>query len=199
MSIPLSSGSPTLSFFIRSRSFSRSRLATLSWTSIRDPAQQTCPWLNQIASTIPSTVLSKSASSKTRKGDLPPSSKVSFLSLEAVFSRIWRPTSVEPVNAIFETPGWAANIAPVVPEPVSRLKTPGGRPIRWHISANQIAVNGVNSAGFKTTVFPAARAGATFQANISRGKFQGMIWPTTPNGWWFLNSWSRSWAQPAWW
>ena len=40
--------------------------------------------------------------------------------------------------------------------------------------------SGVNSAGLMTTVLPAARAGATFQANMRRGKFQGMIWPTTP-------------------
>jgi hypothetical protein len=41
-------------------------------------------------------------------------------------------------------------------------------------------VSGVNSAGFSTTVLPAAIAGAIFQASISSGKFQGMIWPTTP-------------------
>jgi hypothetical protein len=32
-----------------------------------------------------------------------------------------------------------------------------------------------------TTVLPAASAGATFHANISSGKFHGMIWPTTPH------------------
>lgn len=32
---------------------------------------------------------------------------------------------------------------------------------------------------FSTIVFPQARAGAIFQAAISSGKFQGMIWPTT--------------------
>jgi len=33
-----------------------------------------------------------------------------------------------------------------------------------------------------TMVQPAARAGATFHANMRRGKFHGMIWPTTPTG-----------------
>jgi hypothetical protein len=28
-----------------------------------------------------------------------------------------------------------------------------------------------------------AMAGAIFQASIRSGKFQGMIWPTTPSGW----------------
>ena len=43
-----------------------------------------------------------------------------------------------------------------------------------------MAVSGVNSAGFSTTVQPAASAGAIFQASISSGKFHGMICPTTP-------------------
>ncbi len=43
-------------------------------------------------------------------------------------------------------------------------------------------MSGVVSAGFSTTVLPQASAGAIFQAAISSGKFQGMIWPTTPSG-----------------
>ena len=45
-----------------------------------------------------------------------------------------------------------------------------------------MAVSGVVSAGFNTTVFPVANAGANFQAAISNGKFQGIICPTTPKG-----------------
>ncbi len=48
------------------------RSATDSCTSRREPAQQTWPWLNQIASTNPSTALSRSESSNTMNGDLPP-------------------------------------------------------------------------------------------------------------------------------
>ena len=43
---------------------------------------------------------------------------------------------------------------------------------------------GVDSAGFSTTQLPAPMAGASFQAAIRIGKFQGMIWPTTPRGSW---------------
>ena len=60
-------------------------------------------------------------------------------------------------------------------------------------------MSGVNSAGLSTTVFPAASAGAIFQASISSGKFQGMICPTTPTGrvaGKLLRP--RSCAQPAW-
>ena len=68
------------------------------------------------------------------------------------------------------------------PSPVTMLTTPGGRPASRQISAKASAVSGVNSAGFSTTVLPAASAGAIFQASISSGKFHGMIWPQTPTG-----------------
>ncbi|MNN54906.1 hypothetical protein D3C81_1697510 [compost metagenome] len=41
---------------------------------------------------------------------------------------------------------------------------------------------GVLSAGFNTTVFPAARAGASFHTAIRIGKFHGIICATTPIG-----------------
>jgi hypothetical protein len=43
-------------------------------------------------------------------------------------------------------------------------------------------VIGVVSAGFSTAVLPHASAGASFQAAISRGKFQGTICAATPSG-----------------
>ncbi|MCY1223383.1 hypothetical protein D9M72_355070 [compost metagenome] len=52
------------------------------------------------------------------------------------------------------------------------------------ISASTMIDSGVCSAGFSTTQLPAARAGASFQAAISSGKFHGMICPTTPSGSW---------------
>ena len=108
-----------------------------------------------------------------------------------------RPTSVEPVKAILSTSA-ATSAAPVAPSPVTMFTTPAGRPTSWQISAKARAVRGVYSAGFRTTVLPAASAGATFQASISSGKFHGMIWPQTPKGAWPGNRVSRSSAQPAW-
>ena len=180
ISTALSSGSPTRSVSMRARSFLMNGPAMFSCISSRDPAQHTCPWLNQMASTTPSTALSRSASSKTRNGDLPPSSSESRLPVPAVVRRMARPTSVEPVNAILSTSGCWTSASPVRPSPVTMLITPGGRPISFTISAKSSAVNGVNSAGFSTTVLPMASAGATFQASISNGKFQVMICPATP-------------------
>ena len=182
MSIALSSGGPTRNVSMRAFSLATKASWMPSWMSSRDPAQQTWPWLNQIASTTPSTALSRSASSKTMKGDLPPSSRVSDLPEPAVASRMRRPTSVEPVKAILSMPGCLTISSPVVPSPVTMLTTPGGRPAISQISANRSAVSGVNSAGFSTTVLPSAIAGAIFQASISSGKFHGMIWPQTPTG-----------------
>ena len=75
-----------------------------------------------------------------------------------------------------------AMAAPVAPAPVIIFTTPGGRSASRIISASFNAVSGVVSAGFKTTVFPAAKAGAIFHAAISKGKFHGIICPATPNG-----------------
>ena len=92
------------------------------------------------------------------------------------------PTSVEPVNAIFAGVGWFITAAPTSPAPVTKLTTPGGRPASWKISASFSAVIEVVSAGLRTTVLPIASAGASFQAHISSGKFQGITCPTTPSG-----------------
>ena len=93
-----------------------------------------------------------------------------------------RPTSVEPVNATLSTPGCSTSSRPVSPAPVMMLTTPGGRSACWQISANSSAVSGVVSAGLSTTVLPAARAGAIFQASMSSGKFHGITCAATPIG-----------------
>ena len=62
------------------------------------------------------------------------------------------------------------------------LTTPGGKPVSAISSAMRSEVSGVSSAGFSTTVLPAARAGPSFQLQNISGKFQGTIWPTTPTG-----------------
>ena len=72
--------------------------------------------------------------------------------------------------------------SPVSPNPVITLKTPSGIPASLVNSASLIAVSGDCSAGFNITEQPAAKAGAAFQAAISKGKFQGTTRPTTPIG-----------------
>src|ERR1700684_2225528 len=59
-------------------------------------------------------------------GDLPPSSSDTFFKLPAAAWTISLPTSVDPVNAILSTSGWAASAAPAVsPKPGGILNQPG--------------------------------------------------------------------------
>ncbi len=182
MSVFLSSGSPSRRVISRRRSRSTTWSATDSWTSNRDPAQQTWPWLKKMPLTMPSIACSTGASSKTTFAALPPSSSVSFLPVPATVLAIAMPTSVDPVKATLSTPGCATTAAPVSPAPVSTFTTPGGSSACWHTSASSSAVSGVVSAGLSTQVFPAASAGASFHAAMSSGKFHGMTWPATPSG-----------------
>ena len=94
-----------------------------------------------------------------------------------------RPTSVDPVNPIFATAGCSTSRWPTTePRPVTTFRTPSGRPASSAISPSRTAVRGVSSAGFRTTVFPQASAGPSFQLEIAIGKFHGTISPTTPSG-----------------
>ena len=49
-------------------------------------------------------------------------------------------------------------------------------------------MSGVSSAGLRTTVLPAASAGANPQPAIGIGKFHGTMMPTTPSGSWNVTS-----------
>ena len=66
-------------------------------------------------------------------------------------------------------------------------------------SASFNSESGVDSADLITTVFPAASAGAIFQAAINKGKFQGIICPATPSDFGSFpgNAYCNLSAQPA--
>ena len=100
---------------------------------------------------------------------------MAFFSVPAIARAIFLPTSVDPVKAILCIPGWLTIAEPVDPSPVTIFTTPSGNSASWQTWANRSAVSEVVSAGFNTTVLPVANAGATFHANIKRGKFQGII------------------------
>mmetsp|Transcript_26557 Transcript_26557/g.52992 ORF Transcript_26557/g.52992 Transcript_26557/m.52992 type:complete len:215 (+) Transcript_26557:267-911(+) len=182
MSIFFSKEGPTRSFCILALSFATSLSATFSWTRSLEPAQQTWPWLNQMAFTRPSTVESRSAESYTITGDLPPSSKDSLVLVPArVLCRSF-PTSVLPVKATLSTSGCSARCCAISLSPERMFTTPFGMPDSLRMSAKRAAESLVDGAGLRTTVFPMAKAGAIFQASISRGKFQGTICAMTPRG-----------------
>ena len=127
---------------------------------------------------------SRSASAKMTLGLLPPSSKVRPLErvgrgLLDDLGRVDVAGEGDLVDVRVDDHGGAGGLAQAVDDVdharrESRPRAPARRPAG--------AVSGVCSAGFITIVLPQARAGPHFQASISSGKFQGMIWPTTPTG-----------------
>ena len=88
------------------------------------------------------------------------------------------------MNPTFLTNSCVDKYLPIFPPaPLIMLITPFGS-TSWIVSINNKIDIGVALAGFITTQFPAANAGANFQAAINNGKFQGIIWATTPYGSW---------------
>ena len=71
--------------------------------------------------TMPSIAWSMGASSKTMFAALPPSSRVTFLSVPATCFAIARPTAVDPVNATLSTSSWATRAAPVSPAALAAI------------------------------------------------------------------------------
>ncbi|MCY1293055.1 hypothetical protein D9M70_423030 [compost metagenome] len=141
-----------------------------SCTSRREVALHTWPWFQKMPNMIHSTAASTSASSKTMKADLPPSSRLMFLMSAAAADMIFAPVGTLPVKASLSTPGcWLRGPPASLPSPVTTFSTPDGRPTRSAVAASSRAVSGVSSEGLSTQVAPAARAGATFQAAISNG------------------------------
>ena len=57
---------------------------------------------------------------------------------------------------------------------VITLTTPGGAPTSINSAASSSDVSGIASEGFRTTVHPAASAGAILRVAIANGKFHGV-------------------------
>ena len=131
----------------------------------------------------PLTASSRSASSNTMNGALPPSSMDVRFMVPAHCSTSILPTSVEPVNVSLRTMGFEVISAPISRvTPPRILITPRGTPARSASSAMASADRGVSLAGLHTTVQPAASAGAILRASMALGKFQGVMQATTPTG-----------------
>src|SRR5206468_6442081 len=94
------------------------------------------------------------------------------------------PTGVEPVNVILRTRGSASQTSTTSGvrsrDAVTMFSTPAGTPAASASLTSASDVSGVSSAGFHTTVQPAASAGAILRAIIAAGKFQGVTTATTP-------------------
>ena len=161
------------------------RLVTCSNTersiSSREPATQLWPAAAKIAAWAPATASSSLASANTILADLPPSSNTLGTKRRAPASAIMRPLWGEPTNTSLLIVGWSVSAAPVDwPRPLTILISPLGSPPLSSSLAITTDEKGVSSEGLSTTPLPAAMAGATCQAQVNIGAFQGVICPTTP-------------------
>ena len=105
----------------------------------------------------------KSASSSTIAADLPPSSRKTFLSVSLAAAMMRLPVGVEPVKVTMSTSGLVVRTAPTSGSaPLSTLTTPAGMSVWLAISSPSARViSGVSGADLRTTVQPAASAGAS--------------------------------------
>ena len=155
MSVPSLSASSTFSAPI----FAVSAATKRSWipccTTNRLDAVQRWPVEKNALCSATFTAVSRSASSSTTCGFLPPISSCTFASRAAHCCATRLPTSTEPVKLIASTSGVVARISPTTePRPITRLNTPFGMPLREMISASAHAQPGTRSAGLNTTQLP---------------------------------------------
>ena len=159
---------------------------TDSCTRKRLAAVQASPMLRSLAANAPSTALSRSASSNTIRGALPPSSMEVRRTLSAASFMSFTPTGVEPVKDTLRRRG-SCMMGPEIAEaeePDTTLSTPLGRPASCMTCAKSCVVSGVSLAALSTMVQPAATAGPTLRVAMARGKFQGVISRQGPTGLW---------------
>src|SRR3954453_7140639 len=176
---------PTRIADIRSASRRENSSATSACTKKRLAAVQASPPLRILATIAPSRAASRSASSKTRNGALPPSSIEQLTTWSAAsFSRI-RQTSVDPVKDSLRTRASCSIAETTAPErrAGTTLTTPAGTPASSRILPISRAVSGGSDAGLSTTGQPAARAGPILRGAIAAGKFHGVTSTAIPTGW----------------
>ena len=157
---------------------SRSR----SGSSTRVCSTHPCP---QCISTCPNPMVraySSPTSPRTTVALLPPSSNWTRFTVAEADAMIRRPVAVEPVKVTMSTIGFEVSSSPTSPCPVMTLSTPGGIPASAATSAIIMASSGVQGWGLRTTVQPAASAGATFTTFSMKGKLNGVMAATTPIG-----------------
>src|SRR5213593_2990897 len=123
---------------------------------------------------------SRSASEWTMTPALPPSSSVTRFFGSRPFR--YQPTSDDPVNEILRYRASRAIPSATLDDTGSTWYIPLGRSVSANSSARRMAPSGVAAAGLTTIGAPTARAGATLWATRLRGKLNGEIPRTGPNG-----------------
>mmetsp|Transcript_21084 Transcript_21084/g.65352 ORF Transcript_21084/g.65352 Transcript_21084/m.65352 type:complete len:351 (-) Transcript_21084:421-1473(-) len=181
--VPSASPAPTLMPAVASVSRLQNSSYSDACTKTRLTLTHTWPAFLNLMLMQPATAASRSASSKTSSGALPPSSRLTFFTVSAHWRISSLPTAVDPVKVSLRTSLEAHSTPPMAgASPMTQLSTPGGTPARSASSISARQHSGVSSDGLMTTVQPTASAGAHFRVIIAMGKFHGVMAPTTPTG-----------------
>lgn len=129
-------------------------------TITRSVDMQICPEFRNAPSAHWSAARSRSASSHTMAGALPPSSSSTGLSCSPASLPMMRPTCVEPVKLIFLMCSLAMSLlvmaAALAGSWTIMLSTPAGRPASAKTEQMPQCVLGLSSLALKTAVLPAA-------------------------------------------
>ena len=183
-STPSSVPRPSVCSAILAANFEAKSSATSSWTRKRLAAVQASPMLRILAIMAPSTAASRSASAKTRKGALPPSSMETRSSWSADCLTSCLPIGVEPVKVSLRRRGSpiSGSMTSLVRLVGTTLRTPFGTPTSSSRAARASIVSGVWEAGLTTIVQPAAMAGPILRVPMASGKFHGVIISVGPTG-----------------
>ena len=172
-----------------SRSANSSATEAATWKRLADV--HASPMLRILAITAPSTAASRSASSNTRNGALPPSSIDTCSTRSAPpwpggLAHLGRAREGELAEPLVLEERIDDRTRPTTA--VTTLSTPLGRPASSRISARASIDSGVSCAGFTTIVQPAAIAGPILRVPIAIGKFHGVISRHGPTGWRIVSS-----------
>ena len=191
MSVASRSGVPTCHSRIAPSSIGTMRSAISSWMQSTRSAEQRCPALSNADAITSATTCSGSAEESTTIAFCPPVSAISGIGRPRSSSRparlrcSSRATSVDPVNITPRTRASATRRAPTTsPRPGRNCSASAGTPAACRRATAWAAISGVCSAGFASTLLPAASAAATCPVKIASGKFHGLMQTTGPNGAW---------------
>src|SRR6266850_5085501 len=126
---------------------------------------------------------SRSASSRTTYGSLPPNSRTVFFNARPAAAATERPAGALPVSVTARTCG-IAMIGPTAEAGTrSEVKRPSGSPASRKIDSMASEQPETLDACFSRQAFPAIKAGAAKRKTCQKGKFQGITARTTPRGW----------------
>ena len=116
---------------------------------------------------------SRTASSSTIAGSLPPSSSVTLVRLAAAIAMIRLPPPTQPVKQTCLTRGSPTTTGPTTSSaPVTTFSTPGGS---FGTRCRSVSTDdsGVVGGGFTITVLPAISAAGRHAARIASGQLNG--------------------------